>query len=113
LLEKISIIKTKTKDKKEQKKEKDEKNNFIKDYFKKYSEDEINLISKILRKIKISSNNTFDSLKANINIIIKYKTLAEEKIEDENFNPEFLKDISSYLNEEKQEEFYRLEFERL
>jgi hypothetical protein len=113
LLEKIEKIKSKTKNKKEQKNEREKKNSFIKNFFQNNSEDEIKLVIKILKKVDISSNNSFDTLETNIDIIIKYKTLAEEKIENKDFNPQFLKDISEYLNIENQEKFYNEEFGRI
>lgn len=113
LLEKIEKIKSKTKGKKEKKKEKEKKNIFIKNFFQSNSEDEIKLVISILERVDISSSNTFESLEQNINLIIKYKSLAEEKLIDNDYNPKFLKHISEYLNNENQQDFYKSEFKNL
>ena len=110
LIEKIDKIKSKTKDKKLQKKEKEQRNLFVKNFFNKNSIDDIKLIIEILQKVEISSNNTFETLEENINLIIQYKTFAREKIND--INPKFLKELSEYLNKKSQAEFYKIELEK-
>jgi len=111
LLEKFNKLKSKYKTKR--KKENQTINEKLENIFKNNSKEEIDLVIYILEKVEISKENTFETLEENINIIIKYKELAQEVLDEGNKDLIYLKDIAKVLNKDKQEEFYKAEFNYL